>query len=83
MPTEYPMCSQAWQLEVDDDGHWFGVLAWGVFTDRIVKHLGGEPRAPTTTTAALGVHNRTDGIGLTLPVSGGKWTPTHSSSSSS
>jgi RNA polymerase sigma-70 factor, ECF subfamily len=43
VPTEYSMCSQAWDLEVDDDGHWSEVLAWGVFSDRIVSHLGGDP----------------------------------------
>jgi len=44
VPTEYSMCSQAWDLEVDDEGHWSEVLAWGVFTDRIVSHLGGDPK---------------------------------------
>ena len=43
VPTEYPMCSQAWELEVEEDGRWSEVLAWGVFTDRIVAHLGGDP----------------------------------------
>jgi RNA polymerase sigma-70 factor (ECF subfamily) len=43
VPTEYAMCSQAWELEVDDEGHWSEVLAWGVFSDRIVRHLGGDP----------------------------------------
>jgi RNA polymerase sigma factor (sigma-70 family) len=43
VPTEYSMCRQAWELEVDDDGHWTEVLAWGVFTDAIVRHLGGDP----------------------------------------
>ncbi len=43
VPTEYAMCSQAWELEVEDDGRWFEVLAWGVFTDKIVRHLGGDP----------------------------------------
>ena len=43
VPTQYPMCSQAWELEVEDDGRWFEVLAWGVFTDKIVRHLGGNP----------------------------------------
>jgi RNA polymerase sigma factor (sigma-70 family) len=43
VPTAYPMCSQAWELEVDVDGQWSEVLAWGVFTDRIVSHLGGDP----------------------------------------
>jgi phenylalanyl-tRNA synthetase alpha chain len=43
VPTAYTMCSEAWELAVEDDGRWFEVLAWGVFTDRIVRHLGGEP----------------------------------------
>jgi RNA polymerase sigma factor (sigma-70 family) len=51
VPTEYAMCTQAWELEVETDGHWFEVLAWGVFTDRIVSHLGGDPKRHT----AIGV----------------------------
>jgi RNA polymerase sigma-70 factor (ECF subfamily) len=43
VPTQYSMCSQAWELEVDEDGQWSEVLAWGVFSDRIVSHLGGDP----------------------------------------
>jgi RNA polymerase sigma-70 factor, ECF subfamily len=43
VPTQYTMCSQAWELEVEEDGQWSEVLAWGVFTDRIVTHLGGDP----------------------------------------
>jgi len=44
VPTEYAMCSQAWELEVDEDGRWNEVLAWGVYSDRIVRHLGGDPQ---------------------------------------
>ena len=51
VPTEYAMCSHAWELEVETDGHWSEVLAWGVFTDRIVSHLGGDPKRHT----AIGV----------------------------
>ena len=51
VPTEYAMCSQAWELAVETDGHWSEVLAWGVFTDRIVSHLGGDPGRHT----AIGV----------------------------
>jgi RNA polymerase sigma-70 factor, ECF subfamily len=47
VPTEYAMCSQAWELEVDDHGRWSEVLAWGVYTDRIVEHLGGDPTIHT------------------------------------
>jgi len=51
VPTRYAMCSQSWELEVDVDGRWFEVLAWGVFTDRIVSHMGGDPKIHT----AIGV----------------------------
>jgi RNA polymerase sigma factor (sigma-70 family) len=43
VPTAYPMCTQSWELEVERDGGWTEVLAWGVFTDRIVAHLGADP----------------------------------------
>ena len=51
VPTKYAMCSQAWELEVDNDGQWSEVAAWGVFTDRIVAHMGGDPAVHT----AIGV----------------------------
>lgn len=51
VPTEYAMCTQSWELEVETDGQWSEVLAWGVFTDRIVSHLGGDPKRHT----AIGV----------------------------
>jgi RNA polymerase sigma-70 factor, ECF subfamily len=47
VPTAYAMCSEAWELAVEDDGRWFEVLAWGIFTDRIVRHLGGDPERHT------------------------------------
>jgi RNA polymerase sigma-70 factor (ECF subfamily) len=51
MSVQYPMCSRAWELGVDEDGEWIEVLAWGIFTDRIVSHLGGDPTRHT----AMGV----------------------------
>jgi RNA polymerase sigma-70 factor (ECF subfamily) len=51
VPTGYAMCSQAWELEVEDDGRWSEVLAWGVFTDRVVRHMGADP----ATHSAVGV----------------------------
>lgn len=51
VPTRFPMCSQAWELEVEQDGHWYELLAWGVFSDAIVRHLGGDPALHT----AIGV----------------------------
>jgi len=55
VPTSYPMCSQAWELEIEDDGHWMELIAWGVFTDRIVKHLGGEPTRHTAVGVGYGL----------------------------
>ena len=43
VPVQYPMCQRAWELEVEEGGEWLEVLAWGMFTDRIVAHLGGDP----------------------------------------
>jgi phenylalanyl-tRNA synthetase alpha subunit len=37
VPTEYPMCTQAWELSVDVDGLWHEVIAYGVFTEKIVQ----------------------------------------------
>jgi RNA polymerase sigma-70 factor (ECF subfamily) len=55
VPTAYPMCSEAWELEVEDHGRWVEVLAWGVFTDRIVRHLGGDPALHTAIGAGHGL----------------------------
>ena len=55
VPTEYPMCSQAWQLEVEEDGNWVEVLAWGVFNDAVVRHLGGDPSRHTAVGAGYGL----------------------------
>jgi phenylalanyl-tRNA synthetase alpha subunit len=43
VPTPFPMCTQAWELHVDDNGRWVEALAWGVYTDRVVEHVGGDP----------------------------------------
>ena len=55
VPTHYPMCRQAWELEVDVDGAWSEVLAWGVFTDEIVDHLGGDPARHIAVGAGYGL----------------------------
>lgn len=55
VPTRYAMCSQAWELEVDDDGRWSEVLAWGVFTDRIVRHLGADPASHVAIGVGYGI----------------------------
>jgi phenylalanyl-tRNA synthetase alpha subunit len=47
VPTTYAMCSEAWELEVEDQGRWSEVMAWGVYADRIVRHLGADPSSHT------------------------------------
>ncbi len=43
VPTRFPMCKQAWELEIEQDGRWVESIAWGIFTDHIVRHVGGDP----------------------------------------
>jgi O-phosphoseryl-tRNA(Cys) synthetase len=58
--SHYTMCREAWELDVDDDGRWFEVMAWGVFTDRIVAHVGGDPAVHT----ALGIGYGLDRVAM-------------------
>ena len=55
VPTKYAMCSQAWELEVEVDGQLHEVMAWGVFTDRIVRHLGADPARHIAVGAGYGL----------------------------
>ena len=51
VPTKYAMCTQSWELEVEKDGRWHELLAWGIFNEQIVRHLGADPSIHT----AIGV----------------------------
>lgn len=55
LPTRYTMCSQAWDVNVEDDGRWLELMACGVFTDRIVAHMGGDPAVHTAVGAGYGL----------------------------
>jgi len=55
VPTQYEMCRQAWEIEIEEDGRWFEVMAWGVFSDRVVRHLGGDPATHTAAGAGYGL----------------------------
>jgi RNA polymerase sigma-70 factor (ECF subfamily) len=55
VPTKYAMCSQAWEMEVEVDGQLHEVMAWGVFTDRIVRHLGADPARHVAVGAGYGL----------------------------
>ena len=43
VPTRYAVCTQAWELEIERDGTWYEVLAWGVYADQTIRRLGGDP----------------------------------------
>jgi phenylalanyl-tRNA synthetase alpha subunit len=43
VPTKCPMCTQAWDLDVELDGNWTEALAWGIYTASIVSRLGANP----------------------------------------
>jgi RNA polymerase sigma-70 factor (ECF subfamily) len=54
-PTTYAMCSQAWDVDVEQHGRWWEVLAFGVFTDRVVAHLGADPATHIAIGAGYGL----------------------------
>ena len=54
-PTKYPMCSEAWDVDVEQHGRWWEVLAFGVFTDRVVEHLGADPARHIAVGAGYGL----------------------------
>jgi RNA polymerase sigma factor (sigma-70 family) len=55
VPTHYAMAKQAWEIEVEQDGHWYELMAFGVFTDEIVRHLGGDPAVHTAMSVGHGL----------------------------
>ena len=54
-PTTYGMCSEAWDVDVEQHGRWWEVLAFGVFTDRVVEHLGADPTKHIAVGAGYGL----------------------------
>ena len=43
VPTRYAMCRQSWELEIEYHGRSVESLAWGIYADPIVRHLGADP----------------------------------------
>jgi RNA polymerase sigma factor (sigma-70 family) len=52
---QYPMCRQAWDLEVEEGDRWVELVAWGIFSDRVVRHLGGDPDRQTAAGVGYGL----------------------------
>ena len=42
-PTDYPMCARAWNLDVRRDDVWIELMAWGEYTDWVMRALGADP----------------------------------------
>jgi RNA polymerase sigma-70 factor (ECF subfamily) len=42
-PVNYPSCNRAWEISVEVDGRWIVVLSWGVYSEKVVCFLGGDP----------------------------------------
>jgi phenylalanyl-tRNA synthetase alpha subunit len=54
-PTDYPMCSRAWSLDVRHEQEWVEIMAWGQYADWVVRALGAEPRQQTALGAGFGL----------------------------
>jgi RNA polymerase sigma factor (sigma-70 family) len=39
----FPECSRAWDISVDVEGKWVVVLSWGIYSDAVIRYLGGDP----------------------------------------
>jgi hypothetical protein len=42
--VSFPLCTRAWEVEVEWDDRWLGVLAWGMYSERALRVLGNDPR---------------------------------------
>lgn len=54
-PTEYAMCTRAWELSIETDGEWTELLAWGEYIPRVVEALGGNSKRQTALGAGMGL----------------------------
>jgi RNA polymerase sigma factor (sigma-70 family) len=54
-PTEYPMCSRAWSLDVRRDDRWIELMAWGEYTDWVMQALGADPANQIALGAGFGL----------------------------
>lgn len=42
-PTEYPFCSRAWKIDVEDDDRWVEIMALGQYAPFVVQAMQGDP----------------------------------------
>lgn len=49
------LCDPAWEVAVDVDGRWCGILGWGTYTEPVLRWLGCDPRRYTAVGAGFGL----------------------------
>ena len=54
-PTDYPMCVRAWSLDVQREGQWVEVLAWGEYADWVLRGIGADPTQQRALGAGIGL----------------------------
>jgi RNA polymerase sigma-70 factor (ECF subfamily) len=53
--VEYPMCAQAWSLDVKHDDRWIELMAWGSYAPWVLRHLGADPERHIAMGAGYGL----------------------------
>jgi phenylalanyl-tRNA synthetase alpha subunit len=41
--VSFPLCTRAWEVEVEWDDRWVVVLSWGRYGERALRVLGNDP----------------------------------------
>jgi RNA polymerase sigma-70 factor (ECF subfamily) len=54
-PTDYPMCSRAWSLDVKRDDEWVELMAWGEYAPWVLRAIGADPGAQVAVGAGFGL----------------------------
>jgi RNA polymerase sigma-70 factor (ECF subfamily) len=40
---EFPLCTRAWEVSMEWEGRWAGMLAWGLYRPEVLRWLGNDP----------------------------------------
>jgi RNA polymerase sigma-70 factor (ECF subfamily) len=54
-PTSYPMCAQAFSLDVRHDDAWVELLAWGEYAPWVMRAIGADPARHVALGAGIGL----------------------------
>jgi len=42
--VSFPLCTRAWEVEVEWEDRWIVVASWGKYNERAVRGLGNDPQ---------------------------------------